>query len=451
MRAFIKSVCFVGWLTLLAVVVNAYRTNAQGLTFSTNSYNGGSVPYSVVAADVNGDGKVDLICPNLITSTLTVLTNNGFGIFGSNATLSVGTSPIISPYSVTAADVNGDGKVDLICGNAGNNTLTVFTNNGSGSFVLETTLNLGNALDTPVSVIAADLSGTGRMDLVNVNNNSPGTLTIFTNNGFGLFGSNVTLNVGNYPWCVIAADVNGDGKPDLITANGSDNTLTVLTNNGSGGFGSNAILNVGDMPRCVVAADINGDGKVDLISANWGDNTLTVWTNNGTGVFGSNATLNVGNGPFSVAAADINGDGKVDLISANENDNTLTVLTNNGFGVFGSNVTLNVGNQPTCVIATDVNGDGKLDLISANSANGYTNTLTVLVNTTIFPPPTLNIVPAGDGVMVSWPLFASEFSLQTNADLTTPNWGTPGYTPSTKVSLKALIFLPHRPAIYSFG
>ena len=95
----------------------------------------------------------------------------------------------------------------------------------------------------------------------------------------------------------MAADVNGDGKLDLISANVNDNTLTVLTNNGSGVFGSNATLTVGSYPNCVVAADVNGDGKSDLISANSGGgtgNTLTVLTNNGSGIFGSNATLNVG-------------------------------------------------------------------------------------------------------------------------------------------------------------
>jgi hypothetical protein len=120
--------------------------------------------------------------------------------------------------------------------------------------------------------------------------------------------------VGANPQSVIAVDVKGDGKLDLISANAGDNTLSVLTNNGNGIFGSNATLNVGSFPVCVTAADVNGDGKLDLISANLGANTLTVLTNNGNGNFGSNATLNVyvylGPGcPVSVVAADVNGDG----------------------------------------------------------------------------------------------------------------------------------------------
>ena len=101
-----------------------------------------------------------------------MLTNNGYGVFGSNATYSVGSGPV----SFAAADVNGDGKVDLIAANLVDSTLTVLTNNGNGGF-----------------------------------------------------GSNATYNVGNYPECVAAADVNGDGKVDLITANySSDRRLAIL-------------------------------------------------------------------------------------------------------------------------------------------------------------------------------------------------------------------------------
>lgn len=328
-------------------------------------------PFFVCAADVNGDGHIDLICANYTAAgTLTVLTNNGFGSFGSNATLDVG----IQPDFICAVDVNGDGKVDLISVNW-DGTLTVLTNNGFGVFGSNATLQVGQA---PRSVCAVDVIGDGKVDLISANE-SNGTLTVLTNNGFGIFGLNATLNVGlnSDPISVCAADVNGDGYLDLIVGNYGANTLTVLTNNGFGAFGFNATLNVGSGPGWACAADVNGDGHADLISANVNDNTLTVLTNNGYGVFGSNATLNVGAYPFYVIAADLKGDGHVDLVSANYKANTLTVLTNNGYGVFGSNTTLNVGNGPKCVCAADVNGDGQLDLVSANYG---ANTLTVWLN-----------------------------------------------------------------------
>src|SRR5947207_12724106 len=82
----------------------------QIFTQATN-YSFGKSPYAVAAADVDGDGRVDLISANYNDATLTVLTNSGLGVFGSNATYHVPTQPGF----LVAADLNGDGKVDLAC------------------------------------------------------------------------------------------------------------------------------------------------------------------------------------------------------------------------------------------------------------------------------------------------------------------------------------------------
>lgn len=105
------------------------------------------------------------------------------------------------------------------------------------------------------------------------------TLTVLTNDGSGGFALNATLTVGHGAAWVAAADVNGDGSMDLISANSGDNTLTVLTNNGSGIFTLAATIAVGALPFCVTAADVNRDGRLDLITANRTANTLSVVTN----------------------------------------------------------------------------------------------------------------------------------------------------------------------------
>jgi hypothetical protein len=426
-------ICGLTLVEALALILLAdfNRAAAQGLTFTTNTFYVGGAQTRVVAADVNGDGRLDLISAN--ANMVMEFTNNGSGGFTYSSQNYLGSSTYIE--SILAADIDGDGKPDLICGNL-SGTLTILTNNSSGGFGSNATIKVvQNFLSC---ITAADVNSDGKLDLVCANNNIQGgspALTIWTNNGSGGFGSNATLTVGNQPQFVAAADVNGDGYVDLISANYAANTLTVLTNNGSGVFGSNATLNVGHGPWCVAAADINGDGKVDLISANEAANTLTVLTNNGGGIFGSNATLTVGNQPQCVVAADVNGDGHLDLISANAGSTTLTVLTNNGSGSFGFNATLAlltpgaypIGVQPNYLTAADVNADGRLDLVIANSGR-Y---LMVLINTSTFPPPTftpsLAINQQSNFLNVVWPSLSPGWSLQENPDLTKTNWLPSGY------------------------
>ncbi|MGA2853780.1 MAG: VCBS repeat-containing protein [Verrucomicrobiota bacterium] len=427
-------ICLLISLTLLALL---YQAAAQVSFTLASSPVVGLNPSSVVAMDVYGNGKLDLIVLSAgynglggpVFGTLTVLTNSGCGMFGSNATY---TMPNV-PWTVVAADVNGDGKPDLICADGRNSALSVLTNNGSGIFGSNATYTVGYG---SYWVEAADVNGDGKVDLISANGGGT-TITVLTNNGSGIFGSNATYAVGYMPQSVVAVDVNGDGKVDLICAfSGNPFGVTVLTNNGIGIFGSNATYTICGRPDLVMAADVNVDGKPDLISVNRDDNTLTVLTNNGIGVFGSNATYTVGDNCQSVVAADVNGDGKLDLICANFGENGLggniTVLTNDGSGGFVFASTLNVGMTVQAVMAADINGDGKEDLISAN-LSGYSGTLSVLINNTAFPPPTFPPPVAihfqSQGMLlVSWPSASAGWSLQQNPDLTTANWGPSGYS-----------------------
>jgi hypothetical protein len=134
-----------------------------------------------------------------------------------------------APAWVTTADVNGDGKADLISANVTDNTLTVLTNNGCGSFVISGTYKVSNGPVGPMGVTAADVNGDGKVDLISANGDD-NTLTVLTNNGSGGFVVAGKYAVGNEPDCVTATDVNGDGKVDLISANAHNSSLSVLTN-----------------------------------------------------------------------------------------------------------------------------------------------------------------------------------------------------------------------------
>ena len=189
--------------------------NGSGSFTLASSPFGGPVPQSVTAADVNGDGKVDLICANEFASTLTVLTNNGSGGFGSNATYTVGNGP----YQVVVADVNGDGKMDLITANHGistsGNTLSVLTNNGSGGFVLASSPQVGNR---PASVVAADVNGDGHLDLISANA-TDNTLSVLI--GVPTLISKLSGNSVLVSWSSSWTNWTLQQNPDLTTTNWS--------------------------------------------------------------------------------------------------------------------------------------------------------------------------------------------------------------------------------------
>ncbi len=398
------------------------------------SPNVGNVPAAVAALDVNGDGKVDLVSANVGDNTLTILTNHGSGIFVSNATLNVSGSP----YGFTAADINGDGRPDLICANYQGTTLSILTNNGSGGFVLASQPDVGNYF--PRALAAADVNGDGRIDIVCANYNySQGTLTVLTNDGRGSFVILTQLGPITFPVSVAAADLNGDGRIDFVSANAGNSgfsvagTYSVFTNDGHGGFPLASTLNsTVNGAKFVAAADLNGDGKTDLIGVNNGENTLSLFTNNGGAGFAAAGTFSVGSGPAAVVAADVNGDGRLDLIAANYVGNTLSVLTNNGSGGFSLIATLAASNSPAWITVADVNQDGLNDLISTRTGS---NGLVVLTNIAVLSTNTAY------GVLLSWSNNAVGFGLQQNSNLAGANWSAVPVAPVVTNGQKQ-VFLP---------
>jgi hypothetical protein len=373
------------WLGTLAGQAATAPAFPPGTATLVNAFTNATLdtPRGVAIADLFGTGHPALIAANFDGNDLTVLTNNGSGVFGLHATLTVGSQPC----AVVATNINGSGHVDLLALNEGISTVTVLTNNGAGGFALSDAVELkSNSEDYSLAV--ADIYNNGKPAMITASEGND-TLTVYTNAGGGIFGSNATCNIGATVGpaflFVTAADINGDGWVDLICASQAG-TLTVLTNNGSGGFvlSDTITLKSGSEPVSVTVADIYNNGRPALISANQGLDTLIVYTNAGGGLFGSNATCHIQSGSYSLTTADINGDGFVDLICACYNpaavSGTVIVLTNNGGGAFTAACTNNVAGNPYCVAAASLFGNGKPDLATV----GGSAYLTVLSNTTAF-------------------------------------------------------------------
>ena len=308
----------------------AFSSNySASVGFNGDGYT--SEPACVAAADFNNNGKLELVATSYDINQLIFLTNNSQGIFSEANVIG---SPARQPIYITNADFNGDGFQDLVTANNFDTNITVLTNTGFGSFSNSARLPV---MDKPVWVAVADVNGDGLLDLISANYGSCGignTLSVYTNAGSGNFALDATLTVGYGPVCVVAADVNGDGFADLISANQDENSLSILINDGHGNFTLQSTIPVYN-PSALVAADLNADGSIDLAVASTPTNYLglvTIFLNDGEGNFSSNTVIQVGttddyNYLSSLVAGDFSGDGKMDLVVANYTTATLTVLT----------------------------------------------------------------------------------------------------------------------------
>jgi hypothetical protein len=197
--------------------VSVLLGNGDGTFQARTTYATGHNPDSVAIGDVNGDGKPDLVVSNQSKNdqgllTVSVLLGNGDGTFQSQ----ISSTADASAFSVAIGDVNGDGKPDVVVPNIWSNTLSVLLGNGDGTF-RSPIINLTGV--SPFAVAIGDVNGDGKPDLV-ASNESEKTLSVLLGNGDGTFQAQTTYATGLSPSSVAIGDVNGDGSLDIVVANG---------------------------------------------------------------------------------------------------------------------------------------------------------------------------------------------------------------------------------------
>ena len=329
----------------------------------------GENPHSVAPADVNGDGRVDLVAADAGSNDAAVLLGAGDGDFGPALRYRTGRRPKV----VIAADLNSDARVDLASANQDGDSVSVLLGNGNGTFE--------EAVDYPVcrrahELAAGDLDGDGRPDLA-VACFGGSIVSVLLGNGDGTFHEPVSYESGEAPHSIVIRDLDGDGKLDLAVANHGSDDVGVLFGIGDGTFRDAVLYEVGSRPHSVRAGDLNGDGHPDLVTANDGSDNVSVLLGTRGGMFAESVEYEAGSVPKGVAVADLDGDRNEDVVTANTGGNydsdtlsylgeTVTVLLGTGNGELGSAIAYLAGETPFSVGVADVSGDGVPDLLTAN-------------------------------------------------------------------------------------
>jgi flagellin len=298
------------------------------------------------------------------------------GVGGTLATGTFSTSDRIDvgfATTVSTIDVNGDGKLDLLQGNAAGPGVTVRIGLGDGTFTDGTTY--GGLAEDPLQIITADFNNDGRIDLGVRTASSTATLL---GNGDGTFQNASVINIER-PFGIAFADFNGDGNIDYLEA--AERTLKVYSGNGAGGFAATTSQSYSfsfNAERAdLKVADLNNDGRKDifiLVDSSVSGGVVEVLSQQQNGSLQAAFRVDIARDGSQIELADLNNDGKLDLAITDAGNGTLDTYINNPANEFSS---------PTSQIAFeanlaglkagDFNGDGNVDLLGfgAGGTNLY--------------------------------------------------------------------------------
>jgi hypothetical protein len=308
-------------------------------------------PFGVVSADINHDGKPDLVTTNENSNDVSVLLGQGNGEFAS----AVNYPADGEPFGVASADFNGDGTPDFVVANNSTSDISIFLGESNGTLGVATNITVG---DYPRGVATGDFNGDGKPDIV-VAVTGSAELSVLLGRGNGTFESATDYEVGS-PWCVVVGDFNGDGKQDLLSGGlNSASNVAFLAGNGDGTFQTETIAASNVYPVSIAVGDFNKDGKLDIVVPVKTGAGISILLGAGNGTFEVAATYTVGSA--TVGAADLNGDGKMDVVTTGSPPGT-QVLLGNGDGTLQAPLSYSIGYNAESLAFADFNGDGHLDV-----------------------------------------------------------------------------------------
>lgn len=279
----------------------------------------------------------------------------------------------LDPRQSAIADLNLDGAPDLAVANAGSGSVSLLFNNGKGIF--EPRMGVAApGRDVPVGVeprdvVAEDLNGDGAPDLAVASYNADG-VSVLVNQGDGELDPPVLFAAGNGPNDLAVGDLDGNGAPDVAVANIEGFDVSVLLNDGDGGFAPVASYRAGGRPTGVAIDDVNGDGSPDLVATLLAsaENNLSVLINEGDGTFAPRVRYpTAADFALSVALGDFNDDELPDAVTGHLRS-SISVILNRGDGTFADPSSYSEGttHQLQFVSVADVDRDGHDDVLAVD-------------------------------------------------------------------------------------
>lgn len=354
-------------------IISVFPGNGDGTLGARKDTNAGMYPEHGAVWDFNSDGKMDLVVASGGSNSILVLLGKGDGTFQTPTSLDSS-----SPQTVAVADVNKDGKGDLIIG--GGSGVTVRLGGANAGFGAAATV-FGSF--TIAGVAVGDFNKDGNPDIAAASSIGAFTVILLGNGtgGFTNAGSYITsygarqMYVYDFDWDGNPDIVFGAGHPDALTAAGYGMTVTVLFGRGDGTFHGASAMTFYSLSG-MTTGDFNGDGKVDAVASYspfppTTDN-ITVGLNDGSGALRAQQPVTIQDNGFTaylsdITSGDYNNDGKRDIAAAGSSN--IYVLRGNGNGTFQSPQPFRAGNSVSRLASGDFNGDSRADLVFTDTSD----------------------------------------------------------------------------------
>ncbi len=354
---------------------------------------------SVKAADLDGDGTDDLVSAAIFRGAVAVQLARGDGTFQEPRFYPAGSFPFLVVTGDFTLDSHPDVAVidDPAAGR-------VFLLPGVGDGGLGPPSGPFPAGPSPNLAIAADVNGDGRLDLVVSNFGPGGPVHILLGDGAGAFAAAPTLLSGDRPQGVAAGDFDADGILDLAVAHeqatfSEAGSISMHRGLGGGVFDSGLVVPLGQRPYALVAADLDRDGDIDLASPDFGwaandPSVLHLLMGNGDGTFSVPPVLPAGMAPWDIDVADLDRDGLGDLVVANYNSADVSVFRASPDGSFAPHESYAAGGPPRTLAIGHFNDDRRPDVaLSLFAGAPEREGITVLLNESAATPCTPPLDP----------------------------------------------------------